>query len=327
MNILFLLGNGFDRNLKMETAYEHFYKNAYQVQPDDNDLIKNLKLAIKNDVKTWADLELALGKHTKELKSREEFYLVFDDIRDKLSVYMSEQKSPYIFDSSTQNKFLNDMWYPYNFLAEGEKNTFSQLANKYIHNQTSISAISFNYTNSLEKILSYNNENIQIGTIGKIPCFFTVIEHIHGFTDERFVLGVDNIEQIANEAFRNDEEIVRSFVKPRLNKEAKHLVDERCKKMIDNAQIICLFGMSVGETDKTWWQYIGTLLQNGGGSIRLIIFWKDEEIHPRYIDKKLRVENEVRERFLSMTSLSDNLKKNISQYIYIAYNTKIFKMD
>jgi len=233
MNILFLLGNGFDLNLEMDTSYKQFYNNAYQLQPSDNDLIKGLKLAIKKDIETWADLELAIGKYTNELKNREEFDSVFDDIRDKLAIYISQQENSYTYDVSIRNKFLEHMRFPYNFLTEGEKNTFTEFRNKFSSNQISINAISFNYTHSLEKIIDYKNENIKIETNGKIPSFFTEIEHIHGFTDERFILGVDNVEQIANESFRTDEDILDSIIKPRLNASAQHLCDERCKRLIN----------------------------------------------------------------------------------------------
>ena len=153
-----------------------------------------------------------------------------------------------------------------------------------------------------------------------------IIEHIHRFTYDRFILGVDNIEQIANEAFKADEDVLNSIIKPRLNALAQHLCDERCKKLINNANIICLFGLSIGETDKTWWEYIGNRILRGDA--KLIIFWKsDNRISPIFIDKKLRAENMVKNRFLSMTSLADNVKQNILQHIHIAYNSEIFKTD
>ena len=327
MNILFLLGNGFDRNLKMDTSYEAFYKNAYQVQSSDNPLIKDIKSVIEDDIqnglKNWADLELALGKHTSKLKDREEFDIVFDDIREKLAVYISQQESPYIFDTSMRDRFLKDMRFPYNFLTAGEKNSFTQFISNFSSSLISVNAISFNYTHSLERIIDDKNKSIKIETNEKIPSFFREIAHIHGFTDNRFILGVDNIEQIANETFKTDEDILNSIIKPRLNNLAQHLCDERCKKLIDNAHIICLFGLSIGETDKTWWEYIGKRLQKGYA--KLIIFWKGKEISPILADKELRAKNTIKERFLSMNPLS--VKQSISQYIHIAYNSEIFKVE
>ena len=321
MNILFLLGNGFDLNLGMKTSYRDFYENAYQIQSDDNDLIKELKSEIKENIENWADLELAIGKHTSKLKNREEFDIVFDDIREKLADYISQQESSLTFDTSIKNKFLRDMRYPHNFLPDGEKSIFEHT----IHNRASVNVISFNYTHSLKKIINYYNTNLLID-IGKghSSDFFTGIEHIHGFTNDELVLGVDNVEQIDNESFRTDEEVLNSLVKPQLNTLIQHHRDVRCKKLIDNAQIICLFGLSIGETDKTWWEYIGNRLQ--AGNTKLIIFWWDENklIH---IDKVLREKKAVKERFLSMMSLADNnVKEQLLQSTYVAYNSEIFKI-
>lgn len=42
MNVLFMIGNGFDRNLGMRTAFSHFYQ-YYCSLPSDVDAIKRVK--------------------------------------------------------------------------------------------------------------------------------------------------------------------------------------------------------------------------------------------------------------------------------------------
>jgi len=323
MNIVFLLGNGFDINLGMKTGYKDFYKNAYKPQAGDSELIKKLKKKIENDIETWADLETKLGLYTEELKNREEFFYVFNDIREKLAAYISQQDDLFLDKASYKNKFLENMRFPYNFLTDGEKEIFTRFIKGFTFSSISVNAISFNYTRSLEKIIDYNGEKIKIENVGNTPSHFFKIEHIHGFTDNRFVLGVDRVEQIANESFRTDGDILDSFIKPRSNAAAQHLCDNRCKKLIDNAQVICTFGMSIGETDRTWWEYIGNKI--GNGSARLIIFWFSEKtISPQFPDVELRAKNSVKEQFLSMTSFTKSSKEKISPLIHIAYNSEIF---
>ena len=80
MNVAFLLGNGFDLQLGLKTRYENFYE-YYSKRPSANELISHLKEHINDYLEgkknrlpdvNWEDLEMALGKYTKELKSYEE---------------------------------------------------------------------------------------------------------------------------------------------------------------------------------------------------------------------------------------------------------------
>jgi hypothetical protein len=317
MNILFILGNGFDLNLGMETSYTNFYE-TYKLQPSDNDLIKNLKLAIGSGIESWADLELAFGRYTNELKNRDEFFIVFNDIRKKLVDYIAQQDNLFVFDPLITSQFLEDMRTPYKYLTEAEKDIFKTI---YDFTYVNINAITFNYTRSLEKIIGYNDKPVRIES-AKLS--FSGIEHIHGFTDKRFVLGVDNVEQIANESFRNDERIVTTLVKPKLNTKAQHLTDRRCMKLIDEAAIICLFGTSIGETDKMWWNYIGRRLRSE--KAKLIIFKKGKEISPIFSEEEIWVKESEREQFLNIASLDGQAGEAVSTRIHIAYNSNIFKM-
>lgn len=92
MNILFLIGNGFDINLGLETSYNDFY-NFYVNQESKNDLIKKFKKTIKLDKNLWSDLELKFGEYTDELKNYEEFNECYNDISKNLSLYMEIQEN------------------------------------------------------------------------------------------------------------------------------------------------------------------------------------------------------------------------------------------
>lgn len=81
MNVLYLLGNGFDLRLGLPTRYEDFlsyYKEQDSLYYKDNDiraksirnykslLYKKMETAIQKGEHQWKDLELALGKLTAE---------------------------------------------------------------------------------------------------------------------------------------------------------------------------------------------------------------------------------------------------------------------
>jgi hypothetical protein len=328
MNILYILGNGFDLNLGMKTRYQDFYENAYKIKEDDVDLIKNLKGEIQNHIENWAALEMKLGEYTSKLKSKKEFDIIFNDIREKLVDYIGSQEISEDDCIAIKSKIIKGMRFSFDYLTPGEKESFLQFLHIYKGDGTYISAISFNYTDSLERIFDFPQKKIKLpDDVGNIPTYFNPpIEHIHGNTKERFILGVDNIKQIKNDAFKNDEDIVNSFVKPKLNAESHELVDEHCRNLINDANIICIFGMSIGSTDATWWNYIGQKLATNNK--RLIIYSNGNEIPILFNDRIQRKKREIMDKFLSFSTLDELSKNRIKQYISIVYNSPdMFNVD
>lgn len=49
MNIVFLIGNGFDLNLNLKTKYRHFYEN-YISTPSKNATIEKFKKVLSNNI-------------------------------------------------------------------------------------------------------------------------------------------------------------------------------------------------------------------------------------------------------------------------------------
>lgn len=78
MNILYLIGNGFDLNLGLNTRYSDFYRNYVKDASSDKD-IKKLKETITSSIDDWSDMEMALGNFTKDIKIKEDFIKVFED--------------------------------------------------------------------------------------------------------------------------------------------------------------------------------------------------------------------------------------------------------
>ncbi len=61
MNILFLIGNGFDINIGLKSKYIDFYK-YYNSIKSDNEIITALKESLSINDENWSDLETALGE-------------------------------------------------------------------------------------------------------------------------------------------------------------------------------------------------------------------------------------------------------------------------
>lgn len=107
MNILFMIGNGFDLNLGLKTSYSDFYE-YYKSLPSENIFIENLKNEISNEeICDWSDLELALGKYSSKVESEEEYKIVIKDISEKLGEYLLEENSNSRFSDNKEKIVAN----------------------------------------------------------------------------------------------------------------------------------------------------------------------------------------------------------------------------
>ncbi|MGO2743185.1 MAG: AbiH family protein [Pseudolactococcus laudensis] len=177
MEITFLLGNGFDIQCGLKTSYIDFYKyileKKYSIdltKEMDKESISEIDNIIyseiyksRDKIETWADLEFQLGVFTKQLKEKnqdvqesanrflDDFEILKVDLNEYLKyiqiqddVEISEDFSNILF--TTMDKFFENL-----FSREYDEVNDMLKANSSSHFQYNF--ISFNYTNSLEKII------------------------------------------------------------------------------------------------------------------------------------------------------------------------------
>lgn len=320
MNILYFIGNGFDINLGMKTRYTDFY-NYYKSTESKTELISQLKKEISQGIVNWSDLELAFGKYTINLNNIVEFDEVYEDIVDNLADYLTREEESFDFSTINPNKFLKNICKPESFLADQDIKELKNYKENWKNHHCSINIITLNYTTIIEKILGENILPYKIGSFYTNSIFLKDLQHIHGYTDKRTIMGVNDISQIEKEDFHENQEILEALVKTKCNRIQRHNIDTICEKIIADANLICIFGCSLGDTDKYWWQMIGQQLRK---NIRIIIFSKGEEIKQRFAQKTARTQREIKNLFLDKTDLSDEEKKIYEENIYVGINTDVF---
>ena len=87
MNVVYLIGNGFDIKLGLKTRYPDFY-SYYFKSPNSNLKIESFKKTLQQDTKNselWSDLELDFGEYLSNLSSSEDFDDLFFDIKNELA--------------------------------------------------------------------------------------------------------------------------------------------------------------------------------------------------------------------------------------------------
>ncbi len=274
-----MIGNGFDLNLGLRTKFTDFYEYYGTMRTnDERPYVRNFLDKIKNNNKAWSDFEVSFGKYAQNFsdKNYEDYLSLWMDILLELGKYInSQQKNVMSSNSRPDNDAIHYLMSPDFFLARGARAPFDKLRAR-IGGPTNIDVINFNYTSTFERLYNWRG-TIETISSNHSHAFLNSITHIHGTTQEHMILGVDNPSQIVCcDNIGRHERVKHRLIKPIANKNSMTLRDEDCAKRIANANIICIFGMSLGKTDQTWWQLVAERLRSPDA--RVIIFSRNKNI-------------------------------------------------
>lgn len=334
MNITFLIGNGFDLNLGLKTRYSDFYpyfiKNASE---------KNMvRTWVNGNEKLWSDLEEKLGQELKKLErdNLEQFYVDKEELDRLLIEYLEREQEKYTFEEKEKIKteFERSMLEFTKGLPSKSFESINHTLAIYKAEEYNYSFVTFNYTNILDKILDLFKDNRVIGShqgngTSKYNRLGEIV-HIHGTTDEEMILGVNDVSQILNNELKTNELFLNTFIKPRMNEEIGQKKIEKAKQMINSSHIVCIFGMSIGNTDKMWWEEITKWLVTNENN-KLIIFWKgyDEVLRKKLPATIIRLNEQIKRNLFEKGKVGkygETEYNKIKERIMISYNSKIFSL-
>lgn len=332
MNITFLIGNGFDINLGLKTQYKDFYPYYLEKNQVKDDLILN---AIRNDsYELWADLESALGNLLSEIREDQIDHFLDDKERIEgfLLDYLTLQNKRFrITDSSSLNRELANkisVFYK-EFQAKWQveyENFLTQVPEAILFN-----FISYNYTSTLDQIVNSfcnSKNNLILGThVAKNTQYndaFGKIIHIHGDLKRGIILGLNDQSQINNEQLKNNQQLNDYMIKTRINDQYGALNQENAIKLIQNSRYVCVFGMSIGDTDNIWWiTIIDWLLKDPVN--RLVLYTHSDSQVQKSIARVIRTGNKKKQRFLSKKSdIKEDIYQRINSQIIVVSNPEIF---
>ena len=353
MEITFLLGNGFDIQCGLKTSYLDFYKyilkKKYSIDLT-KEIDKELALKIdniiyseiyksKDNIENWADLELQLGVFTKRLKKRlneldqdvqkiaNKFLIDFEILLEDLNDYL---KSIQIQDDVKIKEDFSDVLYTTmnDFFYGVLQRENDELNNILVDNYSShfnYRCISFNYTNTLKKVIQSCSEVSmpnRLNNSSHSHIFDKEIINVHGVIGRYLTLGLNDETQLATDFF--DMSDLNDLIKPKSLENNREYMRRDAENLIDNSDIIVIFGMSIGSTDKHWWEKIAYSLMNSKNK-KLIIHLYEKT--PSFLSpRKARIRRESKENdFLSHLDnldLSDEQKAQLRKQIYIVTNSE-----
>lgn len=325
MNILYILGNGFDLAQGLNTSYSDFYDYLQKVSPKSQ-LEQRVMSDIKADYRSWADMEEALGKYSSKWKTPSDFLSVVSFLKTHLKDYLHTQNNRIQEMNLSTERLVNDICFP-------ERHLFPK--GRFIFDSSSISSqsrrircVTFNYTNTFEYVLApaIKTNNV-LKDYESTSISFKEIMHIHGSLDEMTLMGVNDVDQIANISFRDDSTLIEEFVKPEINEGCLNARNDYFEKWIREANVIVLFGVSLGETDNRWWQSIGNVLNRDSGLLSYVFYFPYDP--DKNVTGHLNASRRWSDEFISFLQSRMELtisEKAMRNHILIGINSDIFNL-
>ena len=305
----------------------------------------------------WSNFELGMGKYTAVVSKEyeqvpnvtqendplfdtrepgmQEYEECMQDFITFLSNYLKDMEKRISYEAKQteiRDKFKDAF---FNFYDELELSYRQQIETPMQPLGTAVNfkVISFNYTHALEQCLKYAiNSNGEIGTkdISGIKRFSADSRpiYLHGDLSTHIMAGLNDKSQIANPIWQENQRFRERFIKDAFNKKLGTLRESQARNEIKSSQLVCIFGMSMGETDRLWWELIGE--QFVRPEFQLLIY----EYNPHfardqaYGGTEFDIVDDVKKHFLRISGLAQDAdREKINGYmnrIQVVVNSKIF---
>lgn len=330
MHITFLIGNGFDRNLGLETTYTDFVK-VYKNLSSEFDYINGFRGYIKTNEELWSKAEEALGQYTQELERGQGpiFSECQSDFCTNLAQYLKQQESRVNYGANKeaiQKAFRNfrNLIQPF---SSTERSAIDSVYQNHRSDNVIFDFIDYNYTYTLDRCLeivkaspgllgehSYYTYNYK-HTVGKV-C------HVHGTVDGQMVFGVNDNSQIAKpEVFEeNDGDLSKALlIKKLANESYGENTDATAAKILEASNIIYVYGMALGITDTLWWERICEWLTKS--ETRHLILHQYEMPSADVVPyKQHQFERQTRRNFCKLGNLPHEKWTSVENRIHITSN-------
>lgn len=252
MNITFLVGNGFDLRLGLKTRYTDMYTGYIATYPSTK-VIRDFKQILQQTApegyKTWGDFEMAMAHHAKTFGSEQELIECVRDFKEYMGKHLLKEQTAFMEYFNQQNghaacarEMKRSLLGFYKGQTPNVINAIETLGNP---EHAQFNFITFNYTTLLDQIIQHHDSYFKI--VGREKPI-----HIHGSLDTDVVLGIDNINQFGQLPYSLTKRGERAFVKPLFNSQFDQMRTSAAKKVIETSDIICVYGMSFGQSDATW---------------------------------------------------------------------------
>jgi hypothetical protein len=351
VHVTFLLGNGFDIQAGLNTKYNDFYnylqKRGKEEESSLGDNIIFSDIQIAENEEKWSNFEMGLMELTKDcVPSNEASNIMWTDkkladdkheIEKYLGEYLNQVSTDFnvkINSDKVITEFKRSFSEIFSILRPQRRDEIKGVLP--INDSTNavwMNIIDFNYTSlfkdsyelldsdnigELKNVLSNNNKKIQIKKRNYVK--------LHGDTTKDMNLGGNDDSQLGESM--KESELGFYFIKSDLDENIGYKKYKIAKNLINSSSLYCVLGMSLGETDKSWWENIANTMVKNTNKAFIIFEYDPEEFFTEQPLLLTTGTRRVKDRFLSFApNLSESQKKSLWDRIFVVFNSKLFNLS
>ena len=334
--ITFLVGNGFDLACGLKSRYIDSY-DEYIHSDSSSENIDRFKHTIEKDIQTWADFEMKLAGYAHNFSQEKELVECVCDYTTFLNSYLTQQQYSF-FNAIKGNSVIQNALSK--TMAEGLGQFYTKLTRNdvrsvkssfYLPNGITYKFVNFNYTNVFDSLIELAfKQDVLKNTIGTV-CSYSPIIHIHGQLGNDVVLGVDNENQLTDLPYQMSIRGKRNIIKPTFIEEYDNMRMKDALNTIKTSNVICVYGLALGESDLTWRKAIANWLLEE--SWHHLVYFKHSLAEKEYpataITQKMDDEEDYKDRLLDILysdSIDPEKKAQVYKQIHVPTGFNIFRI-
>lgn len=232
----------------------------------------------------WSDAETAMGKYIKNFKDDIDiYYEIVRDFKIRLGEYLKAQDEKFVISDEKAFgdvfvKFLGE--FPSEILLKNKVGDIFSLKRNPRYN-----FITFNYTSALQRIIyaTRKTQDYISDGINKMHADGAMDDctYVHGSLyarssseESKIIMGVNDEQQLDIPKDQIGNRLKRTMIKPETNKALGRKEATSTKDLIEQSNVLVIYGWKMGPTDDKWREIIGKWLKNDGRYI--VVFGKDK---------------------------------------------------
>ena len=337
VNVCVIVGNGFDLAADLGTDAKVFVEGFIALHSAEDSPAGRLAAQMRCDgAETWADFEQKLGEYAgclspalsgKDLEL--EYLSAKESIEEDLNVFIAEREQAADVDhiDTCSSRCIDSLCAWVDSLTSMDREKVRSAIGLPL--DVTFYFVTLNYTSILDQVVGL----IRIGNYQKarktgVSSFLlSEVIHAHGDLDGNPICGVNDDSQIANEELRSSASVLDTVVKGQTQALFGDMSDTRAFDLISSADVVLIYGCSMGPTDRRWWKAVVDWMK-GSASRFVVIASYGLEGHQRTARSFRDFTLGLREKlFESAGCADDEDKEDLFERVLIIPSSRIFKFE
>lgn len=317
-NVTFLIGNGFDLSFGVHSQYRDIYKAYLDAQTSSETFVENFK----EEIQYWSNFEMDLAKFAAKCSTEAEIVDCLRDFKQFTEDYLIKEQDTAVCNRKRNPRDLQKTLAEFaisleRFYTNNSPNITTEIESMLGGEQLAFHFITFNYTEILDRLIDNVQSYLSNSTAN--PAI-----HIHGKLRENVTFGIDNERQLPGLPYSLTGRGRRALIKPVFNKEFDKQRMESAQKVIKNSDVLCIYGLSLGDSDLMWRNAIcDWMISNPQHHVFLYIYDASSKKLSQ-ADERMDYEEDIKASILQNWEIEDKYTRLFSNQLHIPVSKNIF---